>query len=361
MRIKQSSILPFSLLSFAIALLSACGSDNAPNNKQQENLARPAKLLQVRQTNSNIFLNYPAIIKSQQLSALSFEVGGTVKELPVIEAQQVKKGEILAKLDQQDLLAKLSSARAQFKNANTEYQRAVRLMKADAISKSELDKRKSQRDVNKSALESAQKALANSVLLAPYAGAISKVSIKINQIVQAGSPAIDILGRGGLEATINLPSSIMAKATKQRAQKDNAYIVLEAATDLHIPITFKEAALEADAVSQTYAVTFKFEAPENLIILPGMNAVIWFKDPSKADEDTNKIRIPFTAVAINGSQKYVWVVDNKSMTVSKRNIVIESDVGSSIAVNSGLESGETIVAAGVSALLEGMKVSAWSK
>lgn len=356
----NSSKIKISFLAVILtSLLSAC--DSGPANKEKVAApARPAKLMQVSLTDGDGFLNYPAVIKSENLSALSFEVGGTVRLLSVIEAQRVKKGDVLAKLDQQDLQAQLTSARSQFKNTDIEYQRAVRLMKADAISKSDLDKRKSDRDVNNAALETARKALANSVLIAPYDGAISKVSIKVNQIVQAGSSAIDILGEGGLEATINLPSSIIAKTKKQKKPKDNAYIILDAAPDLHIPITFKEAALEADAVSQTYEVTFKFEAPKNLTILPGMNAVIWFKDPSIAAADTGKVRIPLTAIATDGKQKYVWVVDSKSMTVSKRNVVIESNVGTNIGVNSGLKSGETIVTAGISALSEGMKVSAWS-
>ena len=66
----------------------------------------------------------------------------------VIEAQKVTKGEMLAKLDQRDLLTQLKSARAQFKNANIEYQRTLRLIKQDAISSCKLEERKSKRDVN---------------------------------------------------------------------------------------------------------------------------------------------------------------------------------------------------------------------
>lgn len=360
MRSILSSLPSFLIKTLLItSFITACDS-KAPVSKDAE-IVRPAKLLQVGQSDGDNFLNYPAVIESQQLSALSFEVGGTVKELPVIEAQKVKKGDMLAKLDQKDLLAKLSSVQAQFKNADTEYQRAVRLMKADAISTSDLEKRKSQRDVSWSAVESAQKALENSVLVAPYDGAISKVSIKLNQIVQAGSSAIDILGKGGLEAVINLPSSILATAKKRTKPDDSAFIVLDAAPNLHIPTFFKEVALVADSASQTYPVTFKFKAPETLNILPGMNAVVWFKDPSKRSKNTKEIRIPLTAIATDGDEKYVWVVNINSMAVSKRTVIVEKGVGTRIGILNGLKSGEIIVVAGISALSEGMKVSAWSE
>jgi len=357
MRIKKIYFNHFNLAIIATLLLSAC-STQAP--QETEASARVAKLLKVSKTNSGTFLNYPAIINSKQLSNLSFQTGGVVNELSVVEAQKVKKGDVLAKLDQRDAQAGLKSARAQFDNAQAEYQRAVNLMKEDAIAKTTLDQRKSQRDVSKAQLETAQKALQDTVLVAPYDGAISKVAIKKQQSVQAGNVAISILGSGGLQATINLPSSIMAKAQKTKPATDS-YLVLDSASDQHIPIVFKEADLEADAASQTYAVTFSFDAPAGLNILPGMNAVVWFKDPSEIASSVDKIRIPLTAVATDGKQKYVWVVDKTSMKVSKRDIVIEANVGTDIGVISGLESGETIVSAGVSVLSEGMQVSLWKK
>jgi RND family efflux transporter MFP subunit len=346
---------------FMTFLLVACDSGTPPPEKKTETLVRPAKLIEVGQANNNNFLNYPAVIQSRQRSVLSFEVGGMLKELTVIEAQRVKKGEVLAKLDQRDLLAKLTSARAQFKNANTEYQRALRLIKQDAISSSKLEERKSTRDVNKSQLKTAEKALQDSVLVAPFSGAIAKVSIKKRQIIQPGESAITILGKQGLEAKINLPSSILAKAGRQEKTATDSYLVLDAAPDRQIPVLFKEASLDADEATQTYAVTFAFDKPEGLIILPGMNAVVWFKDPSKSNANLSKLSIPLTAIAIDGEQKYVWVVDKGSMKVSRRNIVIEVGVGANLNITSGLEAGEMIVAAGISSLSEGMKVRAWSK
>ncbi|MBL1321798.1 MAG: efflux RND transporter periplasmic adaptor subunit [Methylophaga sp.] len=352
---------PPSLVILMTSLLIACDSGAPLPEEKVEKLVRPAKLIEVGKTSDDVFLNYPAVIKSQQLSSLYFEVGGMVNELPVIQAQQVKKGDVLAKLDQRDLLAKLASAKATYNNANTEYQRGLRLLKEDAISKSKVGERKSNRDVAKSSVETAEKALQDSVLIAPYDGSIAKVDIKIRQVVQAGKPVIDILGKdGGLKAIINLPSSILAKSGGREPTTDS-YIVLNAAPDRQIPVTFKEAALQADAASQTYEIVFTFEAPEYVIILPGMNGVVWLRDPTRSTSEINRIRIPLTAIATDGDQKYVWVVDQNTMTVSKRNVVIEANVGTMIGIISGLKPGDSIVATGISALSEGMKVSKWSK
>lgn len=354
------SRLSLYLFSFCVIFLLVACDSNAPLETNEEPKTRPAKLLVVGGGKQTDFLSFPAVVQSKKLSVLSFGVGGTVEKVLVVEAQKVKKGDVLATLDKRDLQAQLSSARAQFKNADTEYQRALRLIKEDAISRSKLEERKSKRDVTKSQLDTAEKALQDAVLIAPYSGGIAKVSIEQRQAVRSGEAAITLLGKGGLEAKINLPSSLVTNTGVRKKQSGDSYLVLEAAPTQQILTVFKEASLEADAVSQTIEVTFAFDAPESLVILPGMNAVVWIKDPSKSGAEETGISIPLTAIAVDGEQKYVWIVDTNTQLVSKRNITIEEGVGINLKVLTGLIAGETIVAAGVSYLSEGMKVRPWS-
>ncbi len=369
MQSKISTAILSSFLSFLLfTFLVACDSNKPAPQTESEPLPRPAKLFEIGQTESDDYLNFPAVIKSDALTELSFEVSGVVKELFVVEAQEVKQGEVLAKLGQKDLQTKLKSTRAQYDNAEEEYQRAVRLIKEDAIPLSELEQRESERDVNKAQLETAEKALQDSILIAPFAGSIARVSIKKQQAIKVGEPAIEILGEGGLEASINLPSSIIAKAKEliaiakeQREPNYDAYLTLSAVPDRRIPTQFKEITLDANAVSQTYEVTLSFKAPEDINILPGMNASIWFKDPLKGTYDDSKVSVPLSAIVAEGEQKYVWVVNRESMAVTRRNITVEDGVGEYLNVTSGLKLGETIVAGGVSSLSEGMKVRPWTK
>jgi len=358
MQIKIKSFPAIAIFTVAILMLSGC-SDKASDERKKVAKVRPAKILTLKLTKSEQFLSYPAVINSNQLSVLAFEVPGLITELPVVEAQIVKKGDLLAKLDQTDLKTKLQSAKAKYNNSNSEYQRAVQLIKRKVISRSELEKRRSERDIDRASYSSAEKAVADSVLVAPFSGNIAKIAVKLRQVVQTGEAAITILGAGGLEATFNLPSSVIARSAADARTATDSYITVDSAPQLRIPAMFKEASLEADVSSQTHEVTFSFKAPEKLIILPGMNALVWFKDPSLAGEE-NKIMIPLTAIASDGKQKYVWVVEPDSMQVSRRNINLVAGVGETLTVSQGLDAGEMIVGAGVSYLSQGMKVRPWS-
>lgn len=354
---RIENLLCFVVLSF---FLTACDTEPQVEEKAGKVIVKPAILLTVGQDISDKFLNYPAVIQSTQSLTLAFQVGGVLKEVMVIEAESIKKGQILAKLDQRDYIAQLNSVEAQFKNAEAEYQRAERLIEEQAISRSLLEQRKSQFDVTRAQLDSAQKALDDTVLRSPFPGSVATVSIEVSQNVQPGEAAITVLGVGGLEASVNIPSYIVAQAKRNDEQKDAAYVILDADQNIRIPARFKSVALEADAASQTFQVNFAFESPENLIVLPGMNAMVWFRNPNRSQAGTKGISIPLTSITSDQNEKFVWVVDPDSMTVSRRLVVIQSGIGSHLNVLSGLQAGETIVAAGVSYLSEGLKVRAWS-
>jgi len=342
------------------SMLGACGFEGNGSHAQLEERVRPVKLVTVGQESKSGKLNFPAVIQSSQLTVMSFEVGGVLKQVSAVEGSRVQKGDVLAKLDQRDLQAKLNSARAQFKHADTEYQRALRLIKADAISRSILEQREYQYDVSKSQLKTATKALEDSILVAPFSGSIAKVSVEEREAVRAGAPAITILGKGELEAKLNLPARIMARAGEGGRPQLEGYLVLDVAPQQRIPATFKSVSLEADAASQTYEVTLTFSEPEGLMILPGMNAVVWLKASQHVASDFSSVSIPLASIASDGEQRYVWVVDSDSMRLSRRNIVLDEGVGRMLNVITGLEIKEVIVAAGISYLSEGMEVSRWS-
>ena len=164
-----------------------------------------------------------------------------------------------------------------------------------------------------------------------------------------------------MEATINLPASIMALADRTDEGVKIAYLLFSFAPEQRIQAEFKEANLSADSASQTYQVTFAFSPPQNMNVLPGMNATLWFQDPRHSLAAAEQVSIPIASVGIDGNQKFVWLVDKTDKTVSRRDITVQDGVGETLVVTSGLQMGDTVVAAGISSISAGMKVHPWSK
>ena len=344
---------------FLTTLIFAASCGREDDDQVREPKVRPVKLITLSGASDLQTAKYPATVSAEQRSELSFQVGGLIEDIAVTESQEVQEGDVIARLDQRDFQSQANSARSRFANAEEEYQRAVRLSREDAIARSVLEQRESQRDVARAQLDSAEKALEDTVIRAPFSGVVAQVSFEKRETVPAGQVVATLIGKGDLEVTVNLPASIIAES--QEVEARGTFVILDAAPDSRIEATFKEANLLADATSQTYAVTFTFQPPGNLIILPGMNATVELSSARRStDPEASRIAVPLSAILSDGAARYVWIVDQDTMTVSKREVTVSDGIGETAIVTEGLGQGDTIATAGASYLADGMQVRPWT-
>lgn len=342
-----------------VAPLTLVSCSPEKNEVVEEGAVRPIKFITTKQANVTQTRRYPAAIQAALSRELSFNVSGLLREVSVKESQKIDKGESIAQLDQRDFQNKVESAAARYETAEKEYQRGVRLKQGDAISRSDLERRKSQMEIAKAELSIAQKALNDTVLKAPFSGKIAKVPVKNLQNIQAGEPIVTLYEENRLQAIINFPANLLATSLQRKEEK--SFVIFEAVPEQRIPAVFKEAKLEADTVSQTFAVTLTFEPPPHLIILPGMNAIVEIvSPPNQSEEKKHGVSVPLGAILSTGDVLYVWVVNMGTMRVSKRQVTVLDSIGETLVVTDGLAAGETIAGAGAAYLTEGMKVRPWS-
>ncbi|MEL7545130.1 MAG: efflux RND transporter periplasmic adaptor subunit [Pseudomonadota bacterium] len=348
------SMMAYTMGLFAVGL-SAC---SAADETIVPETVRPAKLITVQAASLERELSFPAVIQAARSAELTFQVPGEIRELNVLEGDQVNTGDIIATLDQRDTRNALAQAQAEYDNALAEFERAERLFAQDAIARSVLDTRRTQRDVARASLDTAQKALSDTVLRAPFAGGISRVDGRQFQNIQA-KEAIAVLQSAEVEAVMNAPGTIVARIPQLETIETR--VVLDAAPEAPIIATFKEASGEADPATQTYSVAFSFTPPPGLFILPGMTATVEsdFLFANAPDIVSGGVAVPLSSVLAEGEDQFVWLV-GEDFTVSKQPITLSSDFGEFVTVVQGLSGGETIVAAGVSFVHEGMEVRPWT-
>ncbi|MGI9265312.1 MAG: efflux RND transporter periplasmic adaptor subunit [Gammaproteobacteria bacterium] len=347
----------YRLLTLIMVLITAVSCDSADIEEEQEPTVRPVKMLTLSPASDVDTSRYPVTVSAGQFSELSFQVGGLIEAIAVDDAQEVSAGDMIARLDQRDFQSQLATARAQFQNAEEEYQRGVRLAEGDAIATSVLEQRQAQRDVARAQLDAAEKALEDTTLRAPFTGVIAEMRVRERETIAAGQEVAALINLDTLEVVVNLPARVIAES--QEVEDRGAFVILEAAPDNRIEATFKEASLLADTASQTYAVTFTFEPPGSPVILPGMNATIELSS-ARQYQNTRK-SVPLTAIVSDGDSTYVWLVDRELMTVSRREVTIADGIGETAVVTEGLAPGDTIATAGASFLADGMQVRPWSE
>ena len=327
--------------------LAGCDDPEAPAPAP----VRPAKLMEVASTENVKTVSLPALIEASATTELGFQVPGLVAAIAVQEGRRVAKDDEIARLDRRELESELATAKANHEAAEADFQRAERLIVEGAISQAVHKQRQTRRDVTAAALDTARKHLDDSVLRAPFAGIVAAVHIEAFQNVAPQQAVATVQSTGVMEAVVQMPATLLAHFNHVKPLE--TMVVLDAAPETPVPAEYRSIVARADSARQTFEAHFTFTPPGDLIVLPGMTGVV---RATLAVVGETEIAVPVEAILGEAAARYVWVVDTASMTVSKREVTLGAGVGRTLPVIAGLAAGETIVAAGVAHLHEGMRV-----
>ncbi|MEO0883469.1 MAG: efflux RND transporter periplasmic adaptor subunit [Pseudomonadota bacterium] len=344
-------------LTALISLLAivSCGAEQA---EETAPVIRPAKLIDIAVTDNTRTLSFPAIVEASTSVNLTFQVGGLIQDVAVTEGDEVTNGQVIARLDQRDFRNNLSTMQAQFNSAQSEFERAERLLAQDAISRSVYEQRESQRDVARASLDSARKALDDTVLRSPFDGVVAEVYAVDFQNIAAQQDVVTLQTTGAAEAVVQIPATLVANSG--RVEPIETALILDAAPELRLETEFYSTTTQADTQTQTFEVRFAFTPPESLLVLPGMTGTVESRLLIAAEDGgTQQIAVPLSAIIAEAGKTYVWAVDTDAMTVSRREIVLDEGsegIGEGIGVTSGLAPGDVIVGSGAAFLHEGMQI-----
>ena len=339
-------------LAVALAGVAGCSTEtDAPPAAPQ---VRPAKLLEVAAADNVVTIDLPAVIEASATAELAFQTPGVLASISVREGDRVARGTEIARLDQRDQQAELATARANFDAAESNFRRVDKLVAGGAVSRADHQRLRTQRDVAKASLDVARKRLDDTVLRSPFAGVVAAVHVEAFQNVGAQQSVAILQTTGAAEAVVQVPATLVANS--ERIEPLETVVVLDAAPGAPMPATLHSNAARADPAAQTFELRFAFTPPEGVVILPGMTGNLRATLAIAPEDGPARISVPIAAILSEADTRYVWVVDPGSMTVSKREVVLGDGVGETLPIERGLAAGETIVAAGVSYLHEGMQI-----
>jgi len=338
-----------------ILLLAGCGQEQAP---EEIAAVRPVKTLILAGADSGAKLQYPGTVRAAQRADLSFEVPGQLKELPVKEGQVVKRGDLIAKLDDRDFMSSLQSAQAEYDNAMANFERASKLVKDGNISRTDYDRLKAQKDVKAAHLAKASKALEDTKIHAPFGGRVARRLVENFQDIQAKQPIIKLQDIDQLEIVIDVPENRAIRANVDGAPLPKLQAAFEASPGRDFELQVKEFSTEADPDTQTFKAVLMMPQPEGLLILPGMTAMVSVDDQRVGTSLEGGFTIPAAALfADEAGVPQVWVVDTEANTVHRRTVETAELTGSAnIRVVTGLKAGEMLAVSGVTRLREGMEI-----
>ena len=133
------------------------------------------------------------------------KAGGVVKEIVTPEGAAVKEGDVVAKLDDEELALARRKADVNASKARADYDHASNLLKEKFIAVDEFRKTEQAWKTAELELETATVALANATLHAPIGGTLTRLDIQKGRYVQPNTPLGEITDLTELEAVIFVP------------------------------------------------------------------------------------------------------------------------------------------------------------
>lgn len=383
-----------------LAVLAVCSC-----GKKKEDVVQPVKVKTeiVGKGEVNGGQSYTGTIEEMNGVALSFTVGGTLKQLLVDEGQMVAKGQLIAVTDGQDARNNLEMSKANVQSAKAAYDQALDAYKRmkmihDKGSLSDIKWVEAQSNLEraKAALEGAQaqiriasKTVGDTRLNAPFSGYISKKNVEIGQTVTPGLAIVNLVRIDNVKVKISVPETEISSIPNGSTVR----VRVDALGNRFFTGHITEKNVSGNALSHTYDVKAVIANADHKL-LPGMIAEV---ETSRKDTDdptpagrgsaipggaaanpvsqnhpngdaapipvgegqgvgSASISLPAGIIQLDAdNHTFVWtVVGGKAQ---KTFVTTGENIGDKVAIVSGLQPGDKVITEGQQKVSTGMAVS----
>ncbi|MEM1164665.1 MAG: efflux RND transporter periplasmic adaptor subunit [Planctomycetota bacterium] len=349
-----------------VLVIAGCERETPPPVES----VRPVRAIRVGDVQPLVSRSFPGRAQAAREVNLAFRVSGPLITFPIDVGDEIDAGALVARIDPRDFESDvrnaegtLNRAKANLEQANAELERDLNIQRenAGAIAQATIDESREAVAVAKAdlvaleaTLKSAQDALEDTRLLAPFGGRVVATFVENFETVQAGTAIVRLLDTTRIEFVINLPEALIAVAT----DVTNIRVEFDAHPGVEVPAEISEIGTEASETTRTYPITLVMNQPPGITILPGM-AGRAAADPVRDGESmASDLVLPATALATptESGDASVWIIDPETNTVSQRPVTVRGLASTGYIISDGLERGEIVVTAGVSFLREGQPV-----
>jgi RND family efflux transporter MFP subunit len=339
----------------AALLLAACSAETAPAPRAE----RPVQVQSVAFQAEDAARDFVGVVRARYETDLGFRVGGKMVARPVNMGDRVHAGDVVARLDPEDLRLQVESAEAELAAATTnlnqtsaDFERYETLKARGYASIADFDRKTAAKGEAESRLARAKRSLDLARNQLDYAelkagadGVITATLAEPGQVVSLGQPVVKLAHRGEREAVVALPENWLTKAREAAAS-----VTLWSDNGHRYAARLRELSPQADQATRTYAARFTILDPDDRVAL-GMTATVTLKPAGEA----MVAKLPLSAVLSRGSGASVYVV-NQAGELALRPVTVASFNEDDALITGGVSAGEKVVTLGVQKLEPGLKV-----
>ena len=280
------------------------------------------------------------------------ETAGVLREVRVQEGQNVRKGQILAIIDDGGLSSELARLETQLALAKTTFERQARLWEQKIGSEIQYLQAKSNYEALQNSVQQMKSQIEKSIVRAPFSGVIDQRMAEQGQVVSPGQVELfRIVNLNEMYVEADVPENYLGSISEGTEVK------------VQIASIGKEFEGEIDRVSNTINASnrsFKIQVSipnEGGLIKPNQIATLKLNDYTSEDA----IIVPENAVQQNAEGEsivYVLEQDGQAQGIARK-VVVETGLvhDEKIEIKSGLQPGQQLIVQGSRGLRDGQEVN----
>lgn len=342
---------------------SGCGKGGKSGEKSSEVRPVPVRAITVKIQSAEEPILYSATIEPAEEADIAGKVMGRVERILISEGDAVRKGQLLVKIEGEDIRAKLAQAEAgvaeataHFENARRNLERFEALFQQNAATEKELDDVRAGYEGTRARLNGAEEMkreveemLQYIEVVAPFDGVVTKTHVDAGDFATPGRPIVTLENARRLEVVASVPESQIEHLSVGMPVK----IVIPSPSgdtpDQEFTGSIDQIVPTADPGSHQFVVKVFIQNPEGSV----MSGIFARLIVSRAPAD--RLMVPAEAVQRRGQLEGVFVVGDDGRA-HLRWVRSSRTIGDWVEVVAGLEPGETVVTWSGTRLKDGQRV-----
>jgi len=311
----------------------ACGRKVAPGVVDSEGPAVPAgaEIIKVVREPIPARLFVVGNVDSEEKIHLSARIPAYINEVNVASGDEVKKGQVLVTLDDREIREQLTAAEAQFKQAETEFQRTKQLFEKNATTDQALTAAESMFNSARAQVERVKVMLTYAQITSPIDGIVTERRIEAGDLANPGQVLLTVYD----PRRMRLEAAVPVRLLDRLSLNQDVEVALERPAET-LKGRISEIVSEVDPASRTQMVKIRLDSGDR-VVLPGTFGRLWVDG-----EPHDGVRVPASAVYRVGQVELVQVVSGGRIV--RRAVKTGAAAGDRVEILSGLAGGEEILA-----------------
>lgn len=331
-------------LTTIFALLTACDEETAASGRG--GFGGPAKVITQQIELQHIVDEIDALGTANANESVEIQprISSLIESFAFTEGQNVMAGDVLVRLEDNEIVAGLTLAEANLSESRSLYNRSKSLADTQAISASNLDQLLAQVRVDEASVEAAKARLNNTVIRAPFSGRVGLRRVSPGSFVNTSTVITTLDDVSEIKLDFSVPETFLT--------------VLSEGMDISAESLVYPGKIFAGTVASidtrldpvTRAVLVRAIIPnEDGLLKPGM-----FMSVALKRDRGEVVVVPEQAIVPEGGNQYVYVVAGG--VAEKRRVQLGRRIPGFVAIEAGLEAGESVITEGAHKVRDGAAV-----